>query len=102
MTAKTTVNKSVAISLQMTLRMIHAATGNPERLAMVLESVEELAKPLHDDYRLNDFIAHEAACLALWLQNRPMPEEHRQEVINIVMGERTSPLSVTASQGVAA
>jgi hypothetical protein len=102
MTAKTTINKSVVTSLHMTLRMIRAASSNPERMARVLESVEELARPLPDDYRLNDFIAHEAARLALWMVNRPAPEEQRQEAISIVLGEKSRPHSLPVNQGVAA
>lgn len=99
MTTKITINKSVVTSLCMILRIIRAASGNPVRLAMVLESVQELAKPLPDSYRLNDFIAQEAASLAIYLMNRPVPEGNRREVIDIILSERSHPLSVTASQG---
>ncbi|WP_312633292.1 hypothetical protein [Pseudescherichia sp.] len=102
MTTKNTINKSIATSLQMTLRMIRAASSNPERMTQVLELVEELARPLPDNYRLDDFIAHDAARLALWLHNRSVPEDQRQEVISIVLGEKSCPISVHASQGVTA
>lgn len=102
MKTKTTINKIIATSLCMNLRMIRAASSNPEGLAMVLEALEVLARPLPERWRLNDFIAHEASRLALFLVNYPAPDEQRQKIINTVLGEPNRPLSVTASQGVTA